>query len=183
MSVIAETGAGLPNAESYCSSDFADDYHTNFNNVVWLGFSEEAKDAALRYATQYMVGYYRMRWKGRRVLITQTLDWPRVGVVLEDFGGSQGRNGFGSYDLFQVDYKIVPLDVKNACAELALRVATSGPLAADLSQRAIEKTIGPIKIKYAENSQENVRYPQIDNMLRVYLLAGGNKAMVGMIRC
>jgi hypothetical protein len=181
MSLIVETGTGASDSESYLSVVDADTYHLNRGNTLWATITTLEKEQALRRATDYMMGKYRLRWLGRRVLITQALDWPRVGVVLEDFGGSQGRAGMGSYGLFQVPYTIVPLEVKNACAELAMR-ATMGPLVDDVSQNVTQETIGPITVKYDTTSPQYVRYLQIDQMIRVYLSAGGNVNMVKLGR-
>lgn len=181
MPLVTETGAGLSNAESYCSIDYADTYHDNRGNSTWIKLSDDIKEQCLRKATDYMIGEYRDRWKGRRVLITQALDWPRVGVVIDDFGGSQGRNAFGSYGLFQVDYTIVPNEVKNACAELALKAVTV-TLNEDISRQTIRETVGPISVEYDKAAPVYTKYRQIDMMLKVYLDGGGNGAMIKLSR-
>ena len=181
MALIIETGNGASNSESYASVLDADIYHNNRANQIWTDLDTTDKEASLRKATDFMLGRYRMRWLGRRVLTTQALDWPRVGVVLEDFGGGQGRTGMGSYGLFQVDYKIIPTEVKNACAELAFR-AYNGPLLADQAQKVLMETVGPVSVKYDEQSPQSIRYVQVDDMLRVYLLAGGNSSTMKLIR-
>jgi hypothetical protein len=180
-SLIVEDGSGLATSESYCSVQTADLYHSDRGNAAWALLTTSLKEGCLRRATDYMLGQYRLRWKGRRVLITQALDWPRVGVVVEDFGGGQGRAGMGSYGLFQILYTIVPNEVIYACADLALRASTS-TLAADQSQKAIEKTVGPIKIVYDPDSSLAVFYRQVDQILRVYMIAGGNSNVVSLLR-
>lgn len=175
MSLIVEDGTGLPNAESYCSVAFADTYWSNLADTVWSALTTAQKEAALRKATTFMVQLYRMRWKGRRVLITQALDWPRVGVVLEDFGGSQGRHGFGSYGLFQVSYTIVPKELQSSCAEMAYRTL-SGDLAADLGQVVTSEKVGPLQVNYDKNSPQYIRYRAMDMLLKPYLVDGGSDA-------
>lgn len=175
MSLIVEDGTGISNSESYCSVAFADSYWTKLADSVWLALSTAQKEAALRKATTFMVELYRMRWKGRRVLITQALDWPRVGVVLEDFGGSQGRHGFGSYGLFQVSYTIVPLELQSSCAEMAYRTL-SGDLAADLGQMVLSEKVGPLQVNYSPNSPQYTRYRAMDMLLKPYLVDGGSDA-------
>lgn len=176
MPLVTETGAGLADAESYCSVDYADTYHEKRRNTSWAALSDDNKEANLRKATDYMLGEYRGRWLGRRVLTTQALDWPRVGVVIEDFIGGAG---VAPYGLFQVDYTIVPVEVKNACAELALRAAF-GTLTEDLSKTIVEEAVGPIRVKYDKNSVQHTRYRQVDSMLSVYLTGGS--AMVKLSR-
>jgi hypothetical protein len=182
MTLIVEDGTGLADAESYASVTEVDTYHSNRGNSLWATLSTANKEEALRRATDYMIGEYRMKWLGRRVLITQALDWPRVGVVLKDFGGSGGRNGIGSYGLWQISFTIVPPEIKNACAELALR-ASIFALAEDISPRVLEETVGPIKVKYSEWSSQRIQYRQVDDILRVFLIAGGNSNMAMLQRC
>ena len=178
MTIIAEDGSGLADAESYCDVTFADTYHSNRANTAWALLTTAIKEANLRKATDYMLGQYRMRWLGRRVTITQALDWPRVGVVIEDLTGGAG---VASYGLFQLSFTIVPVEVKNACAELALRSSASA-LIIDQTQKVIQETVGPVTVKYDSNAPQQIQYSQIDAMLRVYLTAGGNMAMVKLIR-
>ena len=179
MALIVETGAGLINADAYISVADADIYHDNYGNTGWATLDDDVKAQCIRKATQYMINMYRMRWLGRRVQVTQALDWPRVGVVIKDFGGTQGRTGFGSYGLFQIAFTIVPQDIKNACAEFALR-ASIGPLADDLSQRVISETVGPVSVTYDVNSPQFTRYRNIEGMLKVYLAP--NSSMVKLVR-
>ena len=178
MGIITEDGSGLATAETYCSVAFATQYHADRQNDAWDAIPNP--EAVLRRATDYMVQEYRERWKGRRVLITQALDWPRVGVVLEDFGGSQGRNNFGSYGLFQVSYTIVPIPVARACAEFALRVALAD-LAPDLGRPTIREKVDVIEVAYAPGARQTTKYRAIDNLLSPYLIAGGyiNKVVRG----
>ena len=174
MSLIVENGTGKSDAESYVSVTDADTYHSNRSNTTWAALSTAAKESALRKATDYMVGNYRLKWKGRRVLSTQSLDWPRAGVILEEY------NVYPSYGLFQVSYTIVPNEVKNACAELALRVSVGTTLADDITQQAIKKTVGPITVEYSKDAPVYTVYRQIDMMLKAYLMTNG--ATVKLVR-
>lgn len=178
MSLIVEDGTGMSNSESYCSVAFATTYWSNRNDTVWAALTTAAQEAALRIATTFMIELYRMRWKGRRVLISQALDWPRVGVVLEDFGGSQGRHGFGSYGLFQVSYTIVPNELQAACAEMAYRaMGSSSALATDLEQMVLSEKVGPIEVEYNKDSPQYTRYRSIDMLLKPYLMDGGSQGV------
>jgi hypothetical protein len=181
VSLIVEYGTGNANSESYADQEFADAYHSDRNNTAWATLTQAQKEAYLRQATDFMMELYRLRWKGRRVLINQALDWPRVGVILEDFGGSQGRNGFGSYGLFQVDYKSVPIEIKKACVELALR-AMNGVLSIDLAQKVLRKKVGPLEVEYDPNSPQWVRYRKIDETVRPFLLGTADGTVVKTLR-
>ena len=177
MSLIVEDGTGLATSESYMDVATATQYHADRGNAAWAALTTPQAEQALRKATDYMVQQYRQRWKGRRVLITQALDWPRVGVVLQDFGGSQGRNNFGSYGLFQVSFTIVPIPVARACAELALR-ASAGDLAPDLGRPTILEKVDVIEVQYAPGARQAVMYRAVDNLLLPYLIRGPNALQV-----
>ena len=159
MALIIETGAGLPDAESYASVAEADAYHSKRGNVAWAALVESEKESLLVKATEYMVGQYRARWKGRRRTSTQALDWPRYDVELDDVDACLGS-------------EIVPVAVQNACAILALQ-AKSGELAPALKRTVKEKVIGPIKTVYADGAPEAVRYRAVDQVLKPFLCGSG----------
>ncbi len=186
MSLVTEDGTGLANAESYISVANAITYHTNRGNTSWVSLTTTQQEQSLRLATDYMMSEYRLMWLGRRVLITQALDWPRVGVILEDFGGSQGRKGMGSYGLFQVAFNIVPTEVAWVCAEFALRagsvIGQTSPLDPDQSQNVLKEIVGPISIDYDPDSPQQIRYRQLMNKIRVYMLAGGSAVSMKLVR-
>jgi hypothetical protein len=128
--------------------------------------TDALKEAALRKATDFMRQIYRSKWQGVKVDKEQALDWPRYGVVVEGY---------------TVDSDIVPTEVKNACAELALR-ASAGDLLADQSQGVIREKVGQIEVEYDRSSPQQARYSAIDKMLSPYLLAGGGGCSMRIIR-
>jgi hypothetical protein len=157
MTLIVEGGTGLANSESYASvSDFKT-YHANIGNDVTL-IADTTIEQLLRRATQYMVAVYRSRWQGRRTLSTQALDFPRYDVVVEGYS---------------VLSNIVPLEVKNACCELALK-ANSATLLDDKTQTVIREKVDVIEVEYDKNSPVQTRYSQIDNLLSVFLLSSNS---------
>jgi hypothetical protein len=110
------TGAGLPDAESFASIAAADARCAVLGLTTWAALSTPAKEIALRKAMIFM-STYRMRWAGRRVYQHQALDWPGYGVVV---------------DGFPVPSNIVPVDVANACIDLAVRAGSGEDLLPDL---------------------------------------------------
>jgi hypothetical protein len=152
MALIVEDGTGLANAESYASVAEFKAYHANIGNDVTL-IADTTIEQLLRRATQYMVAVYRQRWQGRRTLSTQALDFPRYDVVV---------------DGYSVLSNIVPLEVKNACCELALK-ANSATLLEDKTQTVIREKVDVIEVEYSEFSPSQTRYSQIDNLLSVFL--------------
>jgi len=171
MALIVEDGSGLAAAESYISEVEADAYHEKRGNTAWDTVTD--KEAVLRKATDYMLQNYRMSWKGVRMNGVQALDWPRGYVYRESF-----LNGASSSFPYLVPDNIVPVEVKNACAELALRAATAD-LNPDLSKDIVSQTVGPISTTYAANSPQQKRYRGIDMMLRPYLTSNGVNIPVG----
>jgi len=159
MALIVEDGTGLTNSESYCSEEFADLYHENRGNANWNSITD--KEAALRKATDYMLQYYRFLWTGYRATSTQALDWPRTSVYLNDYA-----------EEVSVSSTIVPIEVKNACAELALKTYDDEFLLEDNTQKVTQEIIGPITVKYSDNSTTKTKvYNAINSILKPYLKA------------
>jgi Putative DnaT-like ssDNA binding protein len=138
VGVIVEDGTGLANAQSYLSVADADLYFAEHSNpTAWTSALTPAKEQALKLATQYMDAVFKMRWKGIRKLETQALDWPRSGV--------NDRDGYW------ISQDIVPVPIKSACAEYAVRSLTnelfpdisvdSGPL----TEKRVK--VGPIEVE------------------------------------
>jgi len=111
--LIPEDGTGLPNADSFCSVEFANAYHAAYSSsadaVQWASLGTDQKAQLLRRATVYINSRYRMRWYGRRLKPTQALEWPRF--------NSSDSQGYG------VPADVVPVSVQNATALMALRAA------------------------------------------------------------
>jgi hypothetical protein len=175
MALVTETGSGMSDAESYISVAAADAYHAKRGNDKWSNLDTLEKEIALRKATDFMTATYRERWKGQRVKPTQALDWPRAGVVIDELNTAPG------YGFAQLDTTSIPNEVKNACAELAIR-ASINALIKDQSQeqRVLSKTVGPISIAYDKELPSAPVYTQIDMMLSVLLQ--GSSAMVKLRR-
>jgi hypothetical protein len=161
MSLIVETGSGASNSESYISVADASTYHTNRGNSEWAALaSDTVREQALRRATDYMEQVYRLRWLGYRKLESQALSWPRDEVQRADF---TYLNQFAFYPDDEV-----PTEVKNACAELALRASTDD-LLPDLTQGIIRERVDVLETEYDKYSSQLPRYSAIDRMLMPFL--------------
>ena len=165
MSLIVEDGTGLADAESYLSVADATTYHTNMgNSVAWAAVGVTAvQEAMLRRATNYLRSRYYNMWEGRAIAAAQRLDWPRWGVPTRDGYGAIASNA-------------VPEEVKNACAELALK-AFSADLMPDESQAVKREKIGPIEVEYDQTSSSAPSYVAIDAMLAPFLIAGSRPGL------
>jgi len=167
MSLIVEDGTIVPGAESLTSVAEATAYHAARGNTAWDALATDTiREQCLRKGTDFMRQAYRSRWQGVKVDEDQALDWPRYDVVV---------------DGYVIDSDIVPAEVKNACAELALR-ASEGDLLADQSQGVIREKVGQIEVEYDRSSPQQARYSAIDAMLSPYLLAGGSGTSMRIIR-
>lgn len=166
MALIVETGLIVPNAESYVSVAEATTYHAERGQGdAWEAV--EDKEAALRLATSYMEAAYRSRWLSFRVSALQALSWPRAWVTLPD-----APYGYGSFAAF-VPNNVIPVEVKRACAELALRTSSLGDLAPDISPQTIREKVGPIEVEYNKNAPPYLRYRSIDMLLSPYFKSTG----------
>ena len=164
MALVVENGTGLSNAESYVTVAATDTRMVNLGNTLWATITTAQKEEALRRATAYMGQAFRGRWVGARINSTQALDWPRNGVCV---------------DGYSVLSTIVPADIANACADLALKAA-AGDLNADLSRGVVRRKIGPLETEYDRNSPQSKRYRSIDMALSPYLK--GSSAMAMLVR-
>jgi hypothetical protein len=172
MTLIVEDGTGLPNAESYISVASASIYFSARGNTLWPS-DVPTCEAALRLATDYMLGLYRMRWDGFRTSQTQALDWPRSFVPRPDLVG--GYYGYPNYYATNV----VPIEVQQACAELALRYIVNGDLAPDIAHEDVTTSVkvGPIEIQYAPGASPLVTFTAVNRKLAPFFGTGGTKAV------
>lgn len=157
--LVVEDGTGLSTANTYLSEADADAYHTLYTGSTdWSGALTAAKERALVLATQHLDAKYHGRWLGQRANDTQALDWPRSNA--EDSDG------------YAIDDESLPQKLKNACAELALRVVLGDSLFAPLTDPgqvvAESITVGPISESktYAGPKPQDYQYPQVDALLR-----------------
>jgi hypothetical protein len=165
MALTIETGAGIPGADSYATIAEADAYHTALGNTAWIG-TDAVKEVALRQAAQYMNFSYS--WKGAKTAQANTLAWPRHGVV--------------DADGFIVDSGAIPVQVKNAQIELALR-ALSGSLVTDTQAGAkvAREKVDVIERQYFAGQTSQAAFVAVDRMLYGLITGGGSSAVVQMI--
>ena len=162
MPIIIETGDGLADAESYASVAAADARCASLGMTGWAALTEADKEIALRRATLFMATY-RTRWAGRRVHQRQALDWPRYNVVV---------------DGFTVPSTAVPLDVVNACIDLAVRAGSGEDLLPDLDtgSNTIKKDkTGPLETEYFQNTTDaRERFVAVEALLAPYFGSAGS---------
>lgn len=162
MSLIVEDGSGLPNAEAYVSVAGADAYFTSHPNLKWAG-NPTMKEQALRLGAQYLDIKYGARWKGRRYLSTQRLDWPRADVDV---------------DGWCLDPAVLPPNLIEANCEAAVRQLAFGDLAPDVTEGAVASTsvtVGPItkSVTYAHSGKPPVVRLRVIDLLLARLTYSG----------
>jgi hypothetical protein len=111
MALVVETGEGIANAESYASVEYADAYHLVRLNTQWGTLTPEAKEAALREATDYIEMRFADVFRGAPATESQALSFPR------------NYTGFPT---------TMPAPLLKATAEYALRAVGPEGLAPDL---------------------------------------------------
>lgn len=162
MSLVTEDGSGLSNAESYASVPEADAYHAAQGNpAAWSGAATPDKESALRQATSYLDGVYTGRWRGLRAHEAQALAWPRCEAIDDDG--------------FLIAAASVPVKLKNATAELALKVIGGASLFVDettpgeLSAKTLK--VGAIEVSktFVGGQGTQPSYPKAKSLLRSLL--------------
>ena len=168
---VVETGSGLSTANSYLSVADADTYHSNVTRSSdWSAATAAVKQNALIVATQYLDIHYQGRWRGYRASGTQALAWPRASV--EDDDG------------YWLDSASLPQRLKDACAEMALRVVLGDDLLGTVTETgevvSESVTVGPISESksYAGGKPYGYEYPKLDALVRG-LIAAGNTVIRG----
>ncbi|TYQ19914.1 UNVERIFIED_ORG: hypothetical protein JN05_01282 [Zoogloea ramigera] len=171
MPLIIETGAGLPDADSYASVAEADRQLAALGVTYWAPLDESDKEVALRNATRFMRTNYRLRWAGQRVHQTQALDWPRYDVCV---------------DGWPVRSDVVPTEVVSACIDLAARAGRGEQLMPDLdtgSNVVKRDKTGPLETEYFQNTTEaRERFVAVDAALAPFFGATGGAGMIKLVR-
>lgn len=108
VDVVVETGAGLPNSNSYISRALATSYFdTQLRADVWTDATDDDKDRSLIMATAQIDAL--VSWYGKRVKDTQALSWPRSGVTV---------------DGVELESDEIPVNLQEATAEMAKALLT-----------------------------------------------------------
>lgn len=159
MPLITEDGTGLPNADSLASVEFADAYHLSRGNSTWQPISLGRKEQLLRQATDYFKYIFGPSLIGTRVLVTQSLPFPRI-----------------------IDYINVgnPVAVQEAIAELALIANTSPLMPTENTLRKKMVKVGPITVEYDANGFTGPNFTRVIARFAPYL-SGRSNAMSGRL--
>ena len=107
---VVETGDCDPDANSYASVDFADDYISTNASVAadWAALTDDEKEKYLVRASKYLDRM--VQWNGDRVDDESGLRWPRSGAY--------------DADGFEIPDNVIPEVLQEAVCELASLLAT-----------------------------------------------------------
>lgn len=160
MPLIVETGAIVPNADSYVS--LADARALAANYGLELPADDTAAEVALRNGATY-VGLAEPQMCGRRVSAEQSLAYPRTGVTL---------NGF------PVANNVIPKQVILAQVIAAVTYGAGTEVRANSDGRAVqtERVEGAVTVTYFNNgsSGTTTAITAADDALRPLLCGGFN---------
>lgn len=178
MALIVETGQGGVDSETYNSVATADDYFTKRNNTEWLALPVEAKEAALRKASDYILQTYRQKWEGLRTTADQALDWPRTYVERDPSNDTSLLDrSIPSTSQLYYDFNFIPKEIRYAEAELAFLSLTEDLLIAS-ERLATKERVGDLEVTYDRGAQDKRRFPMVDGYLKPFLKAMGKGFIV-----
>lgn len=172
ITLVATPGAA--DANSYCTLAFANAYHeAQLHNTDWFSKVQEELAAALIVATQYIDLF---EYRGRPAS-TQPLKFPRSGLVVDSYVlASDG----------------VPMQVQQACAQIALDYLRDDFAARKTSTSSVQGAIKSIKagsfnITYGGDGatvSETSQVSFLSDYARLLLkpLLGRNHAGHGLVR-
>ena len=166
MALIVEDGTGLLTAESYIS---VVDFQTRATaeGFVYTSYSDTLIEQALRRATIYLDGKYRLRFIGYRTHNrSQALEWPRQSVYyaatssnyFSDYAGF-GSSGFGSGSyhgyrgggFISILSNELPRELLSALFQATKReLVAPNSLTPDVvvASQVHSETVGPISVTY-----------------------------------
>ena len=161
---VVEDGTGLANANSLCSVASADEYHaSNGNPSAWSLLSLFRKQDCLRQASRWVS--LRHIYFGERLRSGQSMAFPRVGLTSDD-GYPVGSN-------------LVPAQVSQAVAIVALRIAKGDwtPFPDEVppsSTGSSSISVGPISFSesggaVSSSQSTETRLPAVTALLRPFL--------------
>ena len=139
---------------AYLTVAEADAYWAARGNTVWQPLSQEAKEAAIVKAMQYIDAKYS--FIGRLAERDQKNAWPRTNAIIDT----------GNYDGVRIGDDEIPIFVKDATAELAL-YSLSDELEAPQTRggRVRFEKVGEISRSFFSDAPSGRQYPIVERIL------------------
>lgn len=159
--LIPETGTGFPDANTYVSLAWADDYFAQhpFYADAWDELDPSTKEMLLISATRTLdVQFY---WKGYRSTTTQALEWPR-------------RNVRDMYDTL-IQPNVIPRQLMEATAEQAYFLTKGDKsVEAQVSSGLDRLKVDVIELEYSSSSSSSSSTQPVPSTVRQLLRGLGD---------
>lgn len=145
--------------DSYTSVTDADSYWSKRNSTTWANASDAEKEAALRFATEFIDGQFAGQFIGEHPgSNSQVRLWPRNNA--RDF---EGRIWTG-----------IPPFLAHATARLALDLLTDFPeTVQERGGKVKSEQVGDIQVEYMDAAPSGRTYPYLTTMLAPLLANQG----------
>lgn len=154
VTLVLETGAGVPGANSYASLEYADEYFLShpFYSDSWSGIISSDKRTALLIAASRQLDV-QFLWRGTRVSTTQGLEWPRYGAY-DDYGQYISQN-------------IVPERVVQATCEMAYYLSKGDVSQNTQASQGLDRLkIDVIELEFSGSTSQPVVGSAVISLLR-----------------
>lgn len=140
IAIIVEDGSGVTNANSYSTVTNAREYAAS-RGVVLPSDNDEVAAMLIRSA-DYLEAQ-ACRYQGRRATSAQSLEWPRVGVILH---------------CDEVPSFVIPKSLIAAQIQLAIAINDGFDLQPNVSPQdyVVREKVGPIDTEYADPTKVGI---------------------------
>jgi len=166
MSLVIETGGGLPNAESYATVAFFKSFAASLGETVPT--TEKECEVLLRKGMEPM--QRGDDYLGCRYSRDQALDWPREGVVVDRFAYATSE---------------LPSQLARAQCVYAIEAHKGTDLMptrpANTQGAIVEETVGPLTTRYAESGMA-ITVPKVERAERILRPLLRNAGGIRLIR-
>lgn len=179
MAFTVEDGTVVAGANSLTTVDHADEFHALRQNTIWAGLDQATKEAKLIEASSFFAAAYSRRLYGKRKTPNQVFFYPAEDAFYNDTPRTSE---------YQIADNIVPLEVQDSVAQLAL-IANSQPLTQNVAsanagqaQTLSRRRLGSLEIStgYAQTSQSTAvsnPYPAVVSLLNRLLKPRSNRVI------
>lgn len=153
--------------DAYIDLAYANTYWSDRNNAVWAAATDANKEKAIRESTQYIDGAYT--FIGTITTIDQSLAFPRNAVTITS----------GNFKYRQVENDVIPAQIKQATAELALEALSARlePVNDDVISKV---KVDVIEVDYAEFAPSQKTFTFVSKILRG--LTVGGEGQLNLVR-
>lgn len=162
---MATITIGTTDYESYISLDEAEEFALTQPNEFWDAADDDSKKAVLIQAVRILDSY---AWAGKRATMLQPVQWPRFGVT--------DRDGY------KIESTVVPQQIKDAQAILAMQLVEADTTADPDTAGFSEIKVGPISLKVDRYDRPEDLPEFVRSLVAQFLAGGGSQSSVRLVR-